>query len=200
MDVERSRTPGVAAIGLILIALGLLFLLSNLGLDVGGYGWPLFVIGPGLLFFVGMVVGGRKSAPLAIPGSIVTTVGLILLYQSTFDHFGSWAYAWALITASVGVGTMIDGWWRDNPDGIARGWRMAQIGLLMFAIGLFFFELVINMSGMARGAVRDFAVPGLLIVAGLYLFLRRRTAGVAGPEPAPIDTLEPAGTSEAPVP
>ncbi len=74
-------------IALLLIGLGLLFLLLQfVPLDLGRNAWPFFIIIPGLLFFAGMALGGRDAARLAIPGSIVTMVGLILLYQNTTPY------------------------------------------------------------------------------------------------------------------
>ena len=34
------------------------------------------------MFFIGMRAGGKSAGPLAIPGSVVTSVGLILLTQA----------------------------------------------------------------------------------------------------------------------
>jgi hypothetical protein len=86
----------------VLVALGTLFLLEQFfDFQLGQWLWPLFIIIPGLLFFVGMLLGGKSAGPLAIPGSIVTTVGLLLLYQNTFNHFESWAYTWALMPVAV---------------------------------------------------------------------------------------------------
>ena len=44
------------------------------------FDWPFWVIGPGLLFLVAAIVSGVSV--LAVPGSIITGVGLILYYQN----------------------------------------------------------------------------------------------------------------------
>lgn len=81
-------------IGILLVGLGAMFLLGQLfNINLISYLWPFFVIVPGLLFFVGMLLGGKQAGPLAIPGSIVTMTGLLLLYQSITGHWESWAYA-----------------------------------------------------------------------------------------------------------
>ena len=41
---------------------------------------------------------------MAVPGCVLTTVGLILAIQNTFNLWQTWAYAWTLIIAAVGIG------------------------------------------------------------------------------------------------
>src|SRR5262249_30865654 len=113
-DAQRSRvTTGVGAL---LIALGLL-LLAQLLFGVSWRGaWPFYVIAVGLIFFVGVVVGGPAAGPLAIPGALISTVGLILLYQRAFDRFQTWAYAWTLLVVASGLGLLVDAAWRNRPE------------------------------------------------------------------------------------
>jgi hypothetical protein len=158
-------------VGAVLIALGVLFLVVQIpGVRIGVYMWPFFVIVPGLAFFVGMVLGGRGAGGLAVPGSIVTTVGLILLYQNTTNHWESWAYAWGLIPMAVGVGLMINGSWSFRPALVTQGRRLAIIGLALFlAFGAFFEVLIFGgFIGYAQ-----WIWPVLLIALGLFLLLRR---------------------------
>src|SRR5690606_17065608 len=63
-------------IGIALVVLGLLLLLGR-GLDFGAMAWPFFVLIPGVIMLAVAFLGDRSSAALAIPGSIVTTIGLI---------------------------------------------------------------------------------------------------------------------------
>lgn len=185
-------------IGAVLVMLGILFLLEQFfDFQLGQRLWPLFIIIPGLVFFAGMLLGGKAAGPLAIPGSIVTTVGLLLLYQNTFNHFESWAYAWALMPAAVGVGLMINGTWSEQPALIHNGRRVAGTGLMLFLVGFFFFELVLNIGGIASGI----AVPLLLIAAGIYLLLRR-VSPAARPSAAPAATMAPPaeGAEQMPTP
>ena len=123
MDGDRMRNVGALAIGLGLIALGVLFLLGAVfQINVWGALWPFFIIVPGLLFFVAMVSIGKPGAPLAVPGSIVTTVGLILFFQNVTGLWATWAYAWALIfPTAVGIGVAIAGLWSDDRAGGSRG-------------------------------------------------------------------------------
>ena len=108
---NQSNYQGLSGIfiglGVLLMVLGVLFLvIQAVGFDLGRFAWPFYVIVPGLAIFgAGLAIGdlvGERITPL---GAAVTTVGMILLYQNTADHFESWAYAWALvIPTSTGLG------------------------------------------------------------------------------------------------
>jgi hypothetical protein len=174
---NHSRGRVNLVIGALLVGLGALFLLGQLfNVDLWQFFWPFFIIVPGLLFFVGMVLGGKPAGPLAIPGSIVTTVGLLLLYQSITGHWESWAYAWALILpTSVGIGLSINGAWSDVERLVTTGAKWITVGIALFLIGGVFFELILNISDNFIGNV---VWPGLLIAFGLYLLLRR--GGIGG--------------------
>jgi hypothetical protein len=173
VDNERARSFGVLAVGLGLIALGVLFLVSQfLGFNVWGVLWPFFIIVPGLLFFVGMVALGKNGAPLAIPGSIITMVGLILFFQAVTGMWQTWAYIWALIfPTAVGVGIAIAGLWGDDPRATRAGGTMALIGLIIFLVFAVFFELLLNLSGFRSGPLGRIFLPVLLIGAGVVALL-----------------------------
>ena len=99
MTDERHRTglePPMVALGLILIVGGGALLVAQLmDVDFGRIGWPFFVIAPGVvLLLAGLASSGGLG--LAIAGSIVTMVGLILFFQNATGLYATWAYAWAL--------------------------------------------------------------------------------------------------------
>lgn len=199
MSNRNTRNVGNLVVALVLIGLGALFLLGQFfKFNFWSFAWPMFIIVPGLLFFVGMVLGGKSAGGLAIPGSIVTMVGLILLYQNTFNHWESWAYAWALIfPTSVGIGLMIQGTWSNKPDLLRSGRQMFSVGIIIFVVAAAFFELVIGISG--RGSIASYVWPVLLIGLGIYLLLRRG-APLFGAQPAPKagDAASPFDASQGP--
>ena len=86
--MSSQRNAGALVGGSLLIIFGLLALAGQVfrGFNFWTTFWPLFVIGFGLLFFVGMLAGGRSVSGLAIPGTIVTTIGLMLVYQNITNH------------------------------------------------------------------------------------------------------------------
>src|SRR5579864_7842915 len=132
----RSGQDSAAMVGgVILVGIGLLFLVQQaLGIDLGHFGWPLFIILPGLALLVAFAVGPRTAAGLAIPGCVITTVGLILAVDNTFDIYQTWAYTWALIPASVGLGLRLQSERLDQPRAMEAGTRMLEGFLLAFVV------------------------------------------------------------------
>jgi hypothetical protein len=123
--------------GLILILVGLFFLLLPLFPNLSANfnieeQWPLIIVAIGGLFLLGALIG---APGLAIPGSIISGLGLMMYYQNANDAWETWAYSWTLITGFVGVGLIIsqalEGNWRN---GLKDGGRLIIISLAMFFI------------------------------------------------------------------
>jgi len=171
--MSSQRNTGSLVGGSLLIIFGILALFGKIfqNFDFWGTFWPFFIIGVGLLFFVGMFAGGRSVSGLAIPGTIITTIGLMLFYQNITNHWESWSYGWTVILMSVGVGIFIMGIWGQNNTQRAAGLRVLRIGLIMFVIFGAFFELIFT-SGMPFG-LRSIIFPAALILLGLYLVFMR---------------------------
>lgn len=157
--------------GTVLVALGILFLIGRI---VGGFGWPLFVMAPGLVLLLVALMGPRSAAGLAVPGSIVTMVGLVLFAQDATGRFETWSYAWGLVMAAVGVGIFLQASIEDRPGGQREGVRLATLGLGLFAAFGVFFEFLVFGSAL-RGA-SGWILPLLLILGGAWM-LTRRTRG-----------------------
>ena len=171
--MSSQRNVGSLVGGGLLIIFGMLALVGQLfrGFNFWNTFWPFFIIGFGLLFFVGMFAGGRSVSGLAIPGTIVTTIGLMLFYQNLTNHWESWSYGWTVILMAVGLGIFIMGTWGQNSTQRAAGLRVLRIGLVLFIIFGAFFELIFT-SGMPFG-LRSIIFPAALILLGLYLVLTR---------------------------
>ena len=171
--MSSQRNTGALVGGSLLIIFGVLALLGKLFQNFNFWNtfWPFVVIGIGLLFFVGMFAGGRSVSGLAIPGSIITTIGLMLFYQNITNHWESWSYGWTVILMSVGIGIFIMGLWGQNGNQRAAGLRVLRIGLILFVIFGAFFELIFT-AGRPFG-LRSIIFPVGLILLGLYLVLSR---------------------------
>jgi hypothetical protein len=171
---ERQKTGDVstAALGIGFVVLGLALLaVQLLDIDVGEYGWPLFVIIPGIaLLAIGLL--GRGAAGVAIGGSVITAGGLLLLYQNATDHWESWAYAWALVAPGAsGLGMAAAGL-RSGDSGMVRnGTWQGLTGLAIFVAGLVFFEGIIGISGR-RLPLPDWSLAALVILVGIALLVR----------------------------
>ena len=157
--------------GVLLVAVGgtlLIVRLTDIGID--GDAWPLWIVVPGLALLVASVaVPARGGLGLAIAGSIVTTVGLILWVQDTYDLYGTWAYAWALVApTAAGVGTLLYGVVKGDGDLVGNGLRMALVGLALFTGFALFFEGVVGLSGEPIAGFDD-VLPFMVIGIGALL-------------------------------
>jgi hypothetical protein len=134
--------------------------------DIGHYGWPFFVIAPGILILVvALTARGAIGEGLAIVGSIVTVSGLILLVQDVTAHYESWAYAWALVfPGAIGLGMVLYGLTARRPGNVRSGTRLVGIALLIFLLGAAFFEGIVGISGYQLDH-RAGVVLGVLIIA-----------------------------------
>lgn len=171
----RSGSPGAAILGGILIVLGVVFFAGQqLNIDLADAAWPFYVIAPGLAMLAFGLTQARGSG-LAVAGSIVTMVGLVLLYQNATDHWESWAYAWALVgPGGSGLGMLLYGT-RSRDAKMARDGFWSLLGALgLFAVGLVFFEGVIGISGR-RLPLPEWVLPVAIIVIGVLVLVRGLT-------------------------
>ena len=174
---ERRRASGGAAVlGALLIAVGLLFLADQYwNLDLGHYGWPIYVIGLGLAVVL-LGLTQRSGSGLTTFGSMVTVLGLILFYQNLTDHWDSWAYAWTLIApGGSGVGMALYGVRVGNAGMVRVGLWQIVTALGLFAAGFLFFEGLVGISGR-RFPLPNWVLPLAVIVLGLLLLFRGFTA------------------------
>ncbi|HET8985706.1 MAG TPA: hypothetical protein VFN03_08100 [Trueperaceae bacterium] len=158
-----------AMVGALLVVVGLVFMFGQ-SFDFGSVAWPLFVIVPGLVMLGVAFIGKRESAQLAIPGTILTTIGLILLVLAATDYWQAWAYCWTLIIVGAGVGNFLYGALTNDHGRERDGLQSAYIGLGMFAAFGAFFEFLI-FGGL--GDLLRWVVPIALIAGGAYLLLKR---------------------------
>jgi len=161
-------------LGILLLALGAIFLLGQfLGGVFWSYAWPFFIILTGAVFFISMRVGGERVSGLAIPASIISMVGLILLVQNTFGQWQTWSYAWALIVVAVGVGLMIHGSYGGRERARQVGVRLVRLGAILFLAFGIFFEVLFFLIGERHASAIFWSVA--LIAVGLYIiFVRGR--------------------------
>jgi hypothetical protein len=133
----KKRSSLAAAVLLILI--GSWFLAAALFEPVaniahGTTTWPLSIIGIGaLLALFGLVFW---LPGMMIPASIIAGIGGLLYWQNATGQWGSWAYAWALIPAFVGIGLVLTGLLaRRRGAIIAGGWTVFSGAVLFLVFG-----------------------------------------------------------------
>lgn len=169
METNKRNTGSLVG-GAMLILFGLLALASQFldKFDFWAKAWPLVIIGVGLMLFAGMFMGGKSTAGLAIPGSIVTAVGLILFFQNLSGRWESWSFAWTIILMAVGFGFFIESQYSGDEDHRRSGLNILKIGAILFLVFGAFFGMLFNYFGWSR-----FAFPVALVLLGLYLVLTR---------------------------
>jgi serine/threonine protein kinase len=140
--------------------------------------WPNIILVPGLAMLLAGLRGPKKVAGMAVPGTIVTMVGILLFYQNLFDHWETWAYAWTLIPAAAGIGIMLFATRIDSEFLLKTGRRTASIGVILLLVFGTFFEFILRISHNILCAT---VWPVLLIALGAYWLMRARPSD---PEPA----------------
>jgi hypothetical protein len=170
-----SDEPGAgSAIGLgvaLLLIGGALFIGQLLDIGIDDVGWPAIVIGIGLVILVlGLVVNREEG--MVIGGTVVTTVGLVLLYQNNTGRWESWAYAWALVgPAASGLGMTLWGIRSGDATQIRNGTWALLGGLGLFVVGFLFFEGVIGIGGEPI-PLPEWLLPVVVIGIGAVILAR----------------------------
>ncbi len=181
---RRGRRQSTVVGGLLVLIGAVLLAGQFVRVDFGHYGWPFFIIAPGLvILFVALTARGAVSEGLAILGSIVTMTGLILLFQDATAHYESWAYAWALVfPGAIGLGMILYGLTARRPGNVRSGTRLVGIALVLFLLGAAFFEGVIGIGGYQLDHNAGIVLGVIIIVLGaLMLVLNLTSSGRRSP-------------------
>ena len=166
MQTNRSNAGALVG-GTLLIAFGLIALALRFLHNVDwSFLWPFIVIGLGGLFFVAMLAGGKQFAVLAIPGSFISGMGLMLLFQAMTGHWELMFYFWTLIILFIGVGIYIMGFYSADENNRQSGLRVMKAGLILFLVFGTFFEMIFS-------SFNHVLFPLLLIGLGAYIVLKR---------------------------
>ncbi len=170
----RPRGTGSSsALGIVLVVVGVFALAVVLsGTDLTVYGWPLFIIIPGLtLLVVGFVSVGAGAT---IPGGILSMLGVVLAYCNSTSDWAFLAYGWSLVTpGGVGLGVYLQALRDRDAHALRTGRTLLFISLMIFLIGFVVFESILGISGRDYfGPIGKAALPVLLILVGVILLVR----------------------------
>lgn len=173
IKMDKNRNIVGTIIGVVLVLIGVLSLFGRyfvfLNMD---YLWPLIVVGVGAAFFIPMVLGDKSRGGLAVPGSVLVMIGIIMFFMNRTDTWEAWSYSWALIICAVGAGVWINGYWSDQPELRKRGLHTLRLGVILFIVFGVIMEFIFWSSGEThRGSLLLWSV--LLILIGLYLLVTR---------------------------
>jgi len=160
-------------LGIVLVVLGVLFLLKNLGilgpwklisvatlLRLTGRFWPLlFLILPGLLFHSAYFSGSRRNPGLLVPGGILLVLGLAFQFNMLF---GGWGFTWPLYIFSVAFGLFELYIFGSRDQGL-----LIPIGILT-ALSLVFF-IAFSLNNLLSFNTKPYAIPVVLIIMGILV-------------------------------
>lgn len=144
---ELTRTTSGTAVALIVAGIGL-FLANMAGVHLLDIFAPLlFVGGLGVLMLMPAYKATAEQPTqwgfLAAPGAFFLTLGLLIFMMGLVDHFEGFAYAWALLPASVIAGLMYAKRFDEQHTIHQRGHRAIRFFLSAFMILGLFFELLV---------------------------------------------------------
>jgi hypothetical protein len=175
-QMEKNRNLTSIIIGIVLLALGVFALFGNVfaSLNMDNL-WPLLTLGVGVAFLIAVAVGDQNRAGLAVPGSILVTVGLLLLIMNYTDTWEAWSYCWALIIFASGAGVWINGYRSEQPELRKRGADAMRSGLILFIVFAVIMEFIFTATEEHRqGNPLVWAI--MLTLLGLYLLITRLLA------------------------
>jgi hypothetical protein len=163
MDTTRR---GSIVVGIILIALGVLFLLFSLlpGMYVEVV-WPVifYIIAAAFIAPAFLWPQNRRGlAALFIPGMVFLSLGLIFTYTVATNDWVAWAYAWLLLISGVGLGMLL----AASYGGWDRNAFWAGIWMLAISAGLFglFATLFGTVLLKTIGAILIIVIGGVLLL------------------------------------
>jgi hypothetical protein len=166
VEPAASNSRATVVVGGILILIGAIFLFVNVFQINFGQIWPIifFIIGAGFYVPVLLMPRDRQNlAGLLIPGTILFGLGTIFFYNIFADNWGSWAYIWTLIPASVGLGLLLAarvGHW---------GGDTLKVGFWMFVIST---GVCLILAAFFNGGNVGSIGAILLIGLGVFLLIR----------------------------
>lgn len=161
MQAQRSPLPGI-----ILIALGVLFLIGNIADVHLGALWPVFVLGPGIAFFV-MFARDRKTYGVLMPATILTVSGL-LFFACTLYGWELMNRLWPLFLLAPGIGFVLLYLFGN------REWGLLIPAAVLIVLGLVF---------LLDATESDYLWPALLILIGILLLFRWKKEPRPGEQP-----------------
>ena len=176
--MERTAGGQGIVIGVILIFIGTLYLAIEFiprlrEINVAHYGWPLFVILPGLIL-IGVAGAVPEASSLCVPGGIVVMAGLVLGVQNIFNLFATATYTWALVApGGVGLGMWLQGLVVGRQDLRMTGAQTLGAGFIVFLFSALFFESITHVSGVLFPLIVRLLWPLLFILVGIVVVTRR---------------------------
>lgn len=153
-------------VGLVLVALGIFLIVQKtIGLDieVWSFIWPLFLLIPGITMHINYFSNGRNSSSLVVAG-ILTTYGALFLFNTLTNNIYS-----DELTFIYFLGIAI-GFFESYIFGNKRNSDLsATLVFLIISVIIFLKYIFPDFNNL-----RDYILPGILIIFGFYVLIKRR--------------------------
>lgn len=153
--------------GLVIIAVGVWFLLSNLGIDTPGMGrlWPVFPMLGGLLFVVMYASGREGDAGILIPGVAGLLIGLFFfIFTLGIVPWSAMGWLWPVFPLIGGIAFLAT-WFAGG--GREAGYLIpGAMATLVGVVALFFTTVGWSLVWLGRWW------PVILILVGISVLVR----------------------------
>lgn len=161
--------------GLILIAIGALLVLVQLGV-IGSmnifrmrYIWPALVILLGVIFHLQFFAGGMKSPGLLVPGGLLLVYGCLFMYMN-IAGWDAMSSLWPVFLVGPGFGLM-------ELKLFSRGKEGSWIPvIILFGLALFFF-INYGLSSFSVVAAVVLIIVGLAIILSTIFGANKKNTG-----------------------
>lgn len=173
MSEKRTIYNWQLFLGIVLLVAGGLFLADQFIKEINLMEklWPLLIVLLGLTFFMGLIVAGKRGSGLAIPGTIITSLGVLLFIQNIFSLWTTWAYAWSLLISSVGLGLLIMNFYHRRLALRRVAGLIIGIGLTLFVIFGVLFEVIFFRNN--TDSESGYFLGAGLVLLGLFVLFSR---------------------------
>lgn len=131
--------------------------------------WPLFVLVPGLVFELSYFADNR-NAGLLVPGGILTTIGLLFLFE-TYTGWRYSAYTWPVYVLAVAIGLFQLYWFGGKQKGL-----LIPVGILTLVAVCSILTMISRT--FFRWVDYSYAISVIFILLGIYLLIRNRKKSI----------------------
>jgi len=164
------RNKGTILLALLLIVLGSILLLSELGVGVPGWDrvWPVLPLAGGLALLVWHAVDPESDPDQVFFGTAAALVGVVFLFITmgplTYQNLGSWWPVFVLIGGVAFLAQWAAAGFRD--------WDALFLALVALCIGGVALAITFELLGPETRETLPKLWPAVLILAGLIALLR----------------------------
>jgi hypothetical protein len=149
--------------GAVLVALGCILLLSNLGYInfSWDYIWPMALLLPGIYLHFAYFTKIDKNPGNLVPAGILTTYG-VMAYIVAFFGWGTMASLWPFILLGIAIGLLELYLFGTRDKGLLIPISiLGGLGLMLLTKTYFFFDL------------KKVVIPAILVILGVLILSKR---------------------------